>query len=38
MCDKNRTSEEIEQMEQPLRRDVDDLIFCDEKEWLVSDR
>ena len=38
MCDIIRTKEEAEQIENPPRRDVDDLIFRDEKEWIVSDR
>ena len=38
MCDMIRTKEETNQMENLPRKDVDDLIFCDEKEWLVSDR
>ena len=38
MCDTIWTKEEVERIEIPPHTDVDDLIFCDEKEWLVSDR
>ena len=38
MCDIIQTKEETEQIKNTPRRDVDDLIFRDEKEWLVSDR
>ena len=37
MCDRIR-EEEIQQCENQPHEDVDDLIFRDEKEWLVSDR
>ena len=38
MCDTNRTKEESAQTPTTPRKDVDDLIFRDEKEWLASDR
>ena len=38
MCDRTQTNEENVQNVKPPRRDVDDLIFRDEKEWLASDR
>jgi len=38
MCDMIQTKEENPQTVAVPRADVDDLIFRDEKEWLVSDR
>ncbi len=38
MCDMIQPEEETQRQEHPPRKDVDDLIFRDEKEWLASDR
>ena len=38
MCDVIQTKEENSQTVIQPRKDVDDLIFRDEKEWLTSDR
>ena len=37
MCDKTQTTN-ILSTEKERERDVDDLIFQDEREWLASDR
>ena len=38
MCDTKQTKETNAQTQTSPRKDVDDLIFRDEKEWLASDR
>ena len=38
MCDTKQTKEQEVRAAPGEKRDVDDLIFRDEKEWLVSDR
>jgi len=38
MCDTKQTKEQQAGNLSGERRDVDDLIFRDEKEWLTSDR
>ena len=38
MCETGQTMEQTTQPQTEPRKDVDDLIFRDEKEWLASDR
>ena len=38
MCETGQTKEETILTQTAPRKDVDDLIFRDEKEWLASDR
>lgn len=38
MCDSIQTNEQQTQVKAEEQRDVDDLIFRHEKEWLASDR
>ena len=38
MCDTKQIKEENNQTQTVPRKDVDDLIFRDEKEWMASDR
>ena len=38
MCDSIQTEQQMQDALQQERRDVDDLIFCHEKEWTASQR
>ena len=38
MCDSIQTQQQMQDAPQQERRDVDDLIFCHEKEWTASQR